>query len=143
MSYEKPIITSYIFIGWMAILHFGAYHLAPSYLFSLLIVIHVGNYHDLVISNEKIHDGFQPLSVTEIFHTLTNHSSTEENVKTAPNTNCFDQESYLKAIGDIELPVQDHVTFPFSESKYKRLPLRSMLCPKGTSFWIDFFCLHC
>ncbi len=131
MAYEKPIASSYIFIGWMAILHYRVYHLVPSYLISLLIVIHLSNYDDLV-SKEKIHDVFEPLSLHEILNALVNGSMTSETLDYQLQQ-CSDNDSYLNTASAVELPMEDHVEFPFSESKYKRLPLKHYLCPKGKS----------
>ena len=114
----------------MALLHFRTYYLVPSYLVSLLVCIHVCNYHDLA-SRGLIQTGYEPLSLTEIFYSLIPGSPSEESLVNPLHTQCSDQESYLKVVGDVELPVQDHLEFPFSESKYTRMPLKSMFCPKG------------
>ena len=137
MSYEKPLFTLYIFTAWMALLYCQAYHLAPSYIVSLLIVVHISNHHDLS-SKEKVYQGFEPLSLSKILKTLTQNASTDTaDPKKPPYTQCFDPDSYRKIVGDFKFLEEDHVEFPFSESKYSWLPLKSTFCPKGMCLYIQ------
>lgn len=132
MTYEKPFASTYIFLGWMTLLHYHMYHLVPSYIVSLAIVVHVVNYFDLTSNNNKMYTGFEPLTVSEIFDCFIhgNLPSLMRNEKPA-HSQCYDLESYMKVMGDIEVPSEDSLAFPFSESKYAKPTLKSMFCPKG------------
>ncbi len=133
MTYEKPLASTYIFVGWMSILCFRIYHLVPSYIVSLAIVVHVVNYYDLAL-NDRIDSGFEPLSVREICNSLVRKVLPETKNSKPPQSQCYDLESYLNAIGDVEIPLEDNLTFPFSDPKYAKSTLKSMLCPKGECY---------
>ena len=132
MTYEKPFASAYIFIGWMSLLYFHLYHLVPSYIVSLAMVVHIVNYYDLA-SNNKIDSGFEPLSVKEIFHSLVSKDFPETGNSKFPQSQCSDLKSYMNSIGNVQIPLEDNLTFPFSEPKYAKSTLKSMLCPKGMS----------
>ncbi len=138
MTYEKPFASGYLFIGWMAILYYRLYHLVPSYIVSIALLIHIINYFDLAL-NSKINSGFEPLSANEIFNTMVNGSLPEARTTKPPHSQCYDLESYLKMVGDLKIPLEDSLAFPFAETKYARPTLKSMLCPKGMHF---VFVLH-
>lgn len=95
-------------------------------------MIHVSNYFELA-SRQKLHSGYEPFCLQEIWNSLSQDASTASETIVKPQfSECSDMESYLKLLEEIEFPVKDHLEFPFSsESKYRRLPLQSMLCPKG------------
>lgn len=130
MTYQIPLVSMYIFCGWMAILHFNAYHLVPSFIVSIFTAIHLNNYYEIA-SKEIICPGFECISLKEILNSFTQEASRENENNPKPFAECCDMESYLNIVGDFSFPVSDNAEFPFSESKYARLPLRSMMCPKG------------
>ena len=134
MTYEKPFASTYIFTGWMTLLYYHMYHLVPSYIVSLVIVVHVVNYYDLTSNNNKMYTGFEPLTMSEISKCFI-HGSLPSSIRNDIPTysQCYDLDSYMKVVGDIEVPSQDNLAFPFSEPKYAKPTLKSMFCPKGVS----------
>lgn len=104
---------------------------------SIVLVVHVNNYHDLS-SKIKLYRGYEPLSVVEIMNHLValqnSTSSIDDRTCSAADTpfsKCYDMENYKNVIGELKFPIATNMEFPFSESKYNRLPLKSKFCPKG------------
>jgi len=129
MRYEKPNVSFYTFIGWMSIVHYKAYEFFPSFLVSILLFLHVNNYHD-VISTSKVQKGFEPPTLTEMLSILLWGSQINKNETKQPQLQCSSQKDYIKTVGDLQFPIEDNLEFPYSEAKYSRLNLNSMIYPK-------------
>lgn len=132
MSYKNPLISSYVFSGWMLLVYFNKINLVPSFVVSFLIIIFYCNY--LSFHKEKNIDiKYKSLSMGDMFSMLWNGHTKVMSDHRSNDVLCNNLDEYRALIEQSRHEDEHHQEFPFSHSdRYKRALLGEMLVPSQT-----------
>ena len=66
MFYKRPVVSSYVFVGWIAMVYFGRIDLVPSFVTSLFVIVFYHNYAASLKTQDKLHANFRALTIGDI-----------------------------------------------------------------------------
>jgi len=132
MLYDTPLISVYVFVGWMSMVYFNKPNLVPAFFSSIILIIIFDRNYVAFSSDQSLPKAYKALSMTDIISMLCLGHRTVITNDSVPNLSCADLHTYQKLMEESRHDESDHQEFPFSRRRqYKRANIGQMLVPRS------------
>lgn len=129
MSYKNPLISCYVFMGWMSLVYFNRITLVPSFVVSLLMIVFYRNYLSFLNDKKDLEMRFKPLSMGDMVAMLW-HGHTQQVSDQSPEVICANLDTYRALVEQSRHDDEHHQEFPFSHpERHRQAILGEMLVP--------------
>lgn len=140
VTYERPLVSLYLFAAWMHCVYQNSVALVPSYAVGYLLFLFMNNYVAFHLDPDR-HAGYQSVNITEILRALIHGRTGGDDSKREPamrpvaveRTETSDYDVHGPGFGGpLENPrmAVDHAEFPFSQRHaYPKSGIRDAVAP--------------